>query len=105
MKTFFIFSIFFVSAVLGVEFKTYDGYQVFRVKPHTQNDFHLLKTLELNGKIMFWENIYTTLKPARVMVSPVEIDSFERTLKANNIGYELEVENVAEYKLIEFFIT
>ncbi|XP_037029998.1 carboxypeptidase B-like [Bradysia coprophila] len=73
---------------------SYEGYKVWLVTPHSEEQGHLLKQWEDNESVDFWEQISRKGKPSRIMVSPDTQFQFEIFLNDNHIEHELIIENV-----------
>lgn len=76
---------------------------MWSVTPGSEDQGNLLKQWDDNESVDFWEQISRKGKSSRIMVAPDTQLQFEMFLTQNNIEYELIIENVERFFLLEIF--
>lgn len=94
MKSFIAFFMLCVTVTLASHQKSYDQYKVFMVNPDNEKKVDLLVSLQENVGVDFWDSINRVGKPVRVMITPDNVESFERTLGKYQINYDIIIGNV-----------
>ncbi|XP_072047243.1 carboxypeptidase A2-like [Amphiura filiformis] len=91
------FLIVLCAAVCLAEKVRYDGYQVLRVTPKTENELNTLKNLEsslLGEQLSFWREPTYVDRPVDIMVSPTLREDVVRLLGRRGIRLSTMVEDV-----------
>jgi hypothetical protein len=91
MKVFLLLSLALVASAGVVEKRSYAGYQVISVHSRTQEDFELLKALQLSDEFDFWSSPVKT-GVVDIMVAPGQIEGISQ--KLNGMKFETKVEDV-----------
>lgn len=91
MRELFFTVVFVVTVAAKV---SYRNHRVYNVIPQSDAHMELLKHLELNNGIEFWDVSVRKNFKNKVMISPSAIDVFEDSVKHASMPYAMKFEDV-----------
>ncbi|XP_049878169.1 zinc carboxypeptidase-like [Pectinophora gossypiella] len=80
--------------IVNAEYKSYEGYKVFKIVPEAEKDVKILKGLEKVTEYQFWTDVIQIGEDVRIMVSPEKLSKFEEYLTAQGIKASIAIEDV-----------
>lgn len=71
-------------------------YKTYRVWPENDEQMYVLNLLSKNGDYDFWSKVSRVGLPVDIMVTPSNIDFFEKFMAINQLNSSILINNVAE---------
>ena len=89
-----------IALALGNEVKSYNGFQVFRTYPVTDENVNQLKNLEERNEYSFWTGVVKG-QGVDIMASPDNVPALKTDLAIRDISFEIMIFNVEKLMELE----